>query len=73
VNPVTSAAAAVERLVVEVLARHRETDPMSRRDQFAMAALQGMLAGGTFNSLPYDVLIHEATIVADALIKELDK
>ena len=47
--------------------------PLSRRDQFAMAAMTGVLASDTGHESPVRRTVEWAVRCADALIKELDK
>ena len=47
------------------------TDTLSRRDQFAMAAMQGMLSART--DAPDEMIAKYSCRAADALIAELDR
>jgi len=66
---------------MRILIEEKKPEPLSRRDQFAMAAMQGLLANSdwmsTFNDEKYlfndSVAANVAVQYADALIQELDK
>ena len=59
-----------ERMAIE-LEDQIEKLKFSRRDQFAMAAMQGLLANNEAG--PWLIFADSSVKMADALIKELDK
>ena len=46
---------------------------LTKREQFAMAAMERMAARCTMNKTGYDLLAKASVEIADALIKELNK
>lgn len=50
------------------------SDPgLTKREMFAMAAMQGMLSGGLMVDYRLDEIAKDATVAADALLTELGK
>lgn len=45
---------------------------MTKREQFAMAAMQGMLSNSSM-SYDFDGMAHDALVYADALLAELER
>jgi hypothetical protein len=47
--------------------------PLTKREEFAKAALQGLLANPTRDAKTFTAFAHDAVAMADALIAELNK
>ena len=52
---------------------YSEVERLTRRDQFAMAAMSGLLSNSENSWMSRSEHSEQATLLADSLIKELDK
>lgn len=52
--------------------RHEKTSGLTKREQFAMAAMQGSLAGDINDELTIEDIAIQSRQIADALLKELE-
>lgn len=48
-------------------------DKLTKREQFAAMAMQGLISAKAFDLCDYAYLVEDAVNMADALIKELNK
>ena len=46
---------------------------LTKREAFAMAAMEGLTASDTENNMTYEGIVTGAVLMADALLKELAK
>lgn len=56
-----------------MITSHNNHKGLSKREMFAMAAMQGLLVNAELNGLTFDTAPAQAVKCADALLAELEK